>query len=156
MPGSVSSLSSGFIIYICHGDRAQLVGLGIPLRCIAKPSYSGNCANPNVVHKRITSDRTSVINPRSHRTGDLFQIEFRYSRPCSASFNGRAANGRPAKLASSVGQPLVLAGHWPTRKPAQFFFTRWTPLQSADNAQGRQCTTLCIRQAGAWCVLKVF
>ena len=37
-PGSVSSLSSGFIIYICHGDKAQLVGLGIP------PEDSGSIA----------------------------------------------------------------------------------------------------------------
>ena len=30
------------------GDRSQLVGLNISLRFIFKPSYSGNCANPNV------------------------------------------------------------------------------------------------------------
>ena len=29
-------------------DRSQLVGLSISLRCIFKPSYSGNITNPNV------------------------------------------------------------------------------------------------------------
>jgi hypothetical protein len=31
------------------GDRAQLVGLNIPLRYIVKASYARHCANPNVV-----------------------------------------------------------------------------------------------------------
>ena len=38
-----------FFIYIVSWDRAQLVGLGIPLRLIAKPSYSPPATNPNVV-----------------------------------------------------------------------------------------------------------
>jgi hypothetical protein len=29
-------------------DRSQLVGLGIPLRSIAKPSYSGHCTSTHV------------------------------------------------------------------------------------------------------------
>jgi hypothetical protein len=29
-------------------DKSQLVGLGIPLRFIAKPSYSGHCASTHV------------------------------------------------------------------------------------------------------------
>ena len=37
-------------------DRAQLVGLGIPLRFIAKPSYSPPATNPNVVHKAVKKD----------------------------------------------------------------------------------------------------
>lgn len=48
IPGSVSLLTSGFISYVCDGDTLQLVGLGIPLCSIAKPSDSDNCANPNV------------------------------------------------------------------------------------------------------------
>jgi hypothetical protein len=38
----------GFFIYIYHADSAQLVGLGIPLRSIAKPSY----APPDRKHSR--------------------------------------------------------------------------------------------------------
>jgi|GEM_PF-5697785 hypothetical protein len=47
--GSVSSLSSGFNSYICHGDRSQLVGLNISLRSIVKASYARHCRNTDVV-----------------------------------------------------------------------------------------------------------
>ena len=93
------------------------------LSCCAfnKHSYTQSVINTNVVHKRITSDRTSVINPRSHRTGDLFQIAFRHSRHFSSSFNGRAANGRPAKLASSVGNCWCLPDNGRPARPLNFF-----------------------------------
>jgi hypothetical protein len=47
-PGSVSSLLSVSLFKFITWDRSQLVGLGIPLRCIAKPSYSGHCTSTNV------------------------------------------------------------------------------------------------------------
>jgi hypothetical protein len=47
----VSSLLSVSLFKFITWDRAQLVGLGIPLRFIAKPSYAGHCASTHVVHK---------------------------------------------------------------------------------------------------------
>lgn len=47
LPGSVSSLSFGFIIYICHGDTLQLVSLVSRWGGFNKASYTGNCANTN-------------------------------------------------------------------------------------------------------------
>lgn len=41
-PGSVSSLLLVSLFKFITWDRSQLVGLGIPLRYIAKPSYSGH------------------------------------------------------------------------------------------------------------------
>ena len=55
LPGSVSSLSYGFIIYICHGDTLQLVSLAM-LR-ISKASYTGNCANPDVGTNALKNGR---------------------------------------------------------------------------------------------------
>jgi hypothetical protein len=59
-------------IYIVSRDRAQLVGLGIPLRFIAKPSYSRHCSKPNVgansirhmgqlYYNRLTNNRIKSI-----------------------------------------------------------------------------------------------
>ncbi len=45
----MSSLLSVSLFKFITWDKAQLVGLGIPLRFIAKPSYARHCANPNVV-----------------------------------------------------------------------------------------------------------
>jgi hypothetical protein len=42
-------------------DRAQLVGLGIPLRFIAKPSYSPLGTNPNVVCKAVASKKMIAL-----------------------------------------------------------------------------------------------
>jgi hypothetical protein len=47
-PGSVSSLLSVSLYKFITWDKSQLVGLGIPLRSIAKPSYSGHCASTHV------------------------------------------------------------------------------------------------------------
>ncbi|QOI98548.1 MAG: hypothetical protein HRU69_14115 [Flammeovirgaceae bacterium] len=47
--GSVSSLLSVSLFTFVTWDKAQLVGLGIPLRFIAKPSYARHCRNTNVV-----------------------------------------------------------------------------------------------------------
>jgi hypothetical protein len=46
----VSSLLSVSLFKFITWDKSQLVGLGIPLRFIAKPSYARHCTNPNVVH----------------------------------------------------------------------------------------------------------
>jgi hypothetical protein len=35
-------------LHLSRGTDFNLVGLGIPLRCIAKPSYARHCTNPNV------------------------------------------------------------------------------------------------------------
>jgi hypothetical protein len=48
-PGAVSSLLSVSLFTFVSWDRSQLVGLGIPLRFIAKPSYSGHFASTHVV-----------------------------------------------------------------------------------------------------------
>lgn len=45
--GSVSSLLPVSLFKFITWDKVQLVGLGIPLRFIAKPSYARHCANPN-------------------------------------------------------------------------------------------------------------
>jgi hypothetical protein len=50
-PGSVSLLLSVSLFKFITWDRSQLVGLGIPLRFIAKPSYSPPATNPNVSSK---------------------------------------------------------------------------------------------------------
>jgi hypothetical protein len=47
-PGSVSSLLSVSLFKFITWDKSQLVGLGIPLRFIAKPSYAGHCASTHV------------------------------------------------------------------------------------------------------------
>jgi hypothetical protein len=52
MAGLCVLITFGFFINIVSWDKAQLVGLGIPLRFIAKPSYARHCTNPNVVRKR--------------------------------------------------------------------------------------------------------
>jgi len=49
-----------FFIYIVSWDRAQLVGLGIPLRYIAKPSYSPPATNPNVGRKPRTPKKVTT------------------------------------------------------------------------------------------------
>ena len=46
-----------FFIYIVSWDRSQLVGLGIPLRFIAKPTYSGHCTSTYVVAHALTNDK---------------------------------------------------------------------------------------------------
>ena len=46
-----------FFIYIVSWDRAQLVGLSISLRSIAKASYARHCRNTNVVHKAVKKIR---------------------------------------------------------------------------------------------------
>ena len=52
-PGSVSSQLSVSLFKFITWDKSQLVGLGIPLRFIAKPSYSGHCASTHVVRKLV-------------------------------------------------------------------------------------------------------
>jgi len=49
MAGFGVLITFGFFINIVSWDRSQLVGLGIPLRFIAKPSYPRHCTNLNVV-----------------------------------------------------------------------------------------------------------
>lgn len=66
-PGSVSSLLSVSLFKFITWDRSQLVGLGIPLRFIAKPSYSGHCTSTNVVfNSPLTSDRIWACQPELH------------------------------------------------------------------------------------------
>lgn len=43
-----------FFIYIVSRDRAQLVGLSISLRSIAKASYARHCRNINVANNLRT------------------------------------------------------------------------------------------------------
>ena len=52
-------------------DRAQLVGLGIPLRFIAKPSYSPPATNPNVVANAFTD---KVDMDEINDTDDLISV----------------------------------------------------------------------------------
>ena len=61
-----------FFIYIVSWDRSQLVGLGIPLRFIAKPSYSGHCTSTHVVAHALT-DKFST-DKKEKLTADIFQI----------------------------------------------------------------------------------
>ena len=53
MAGFGVLITFGFFIYIVSWDRSQLVGLGIPLRFIAKPSYARHCTNPNVAGNAV-------------------------------------------------------------------------------------------------------
>jgi hypothetical protein len=62
-PGSVSPLLSVSLFKFITWDRAQLVGLGIPLRFIAKPSYSGHCTSTNV--SANTRTKTKVMSADS-------------------------------------------------------------------------------------------
>ena len=48
-----------FFIYIVSWDRAQLVGLSISLRSIAKASYARHCRNTNVGCKH-TAEKKDV------------------------------------------------------------------------------------------------
>jgi hypothetical protein len=52
-PGSVSLLLSVSLFKFITWDKSQLVGLGIPLRFIAKPSYSGHCASTHDIHDQV-------------------------------------------------------------------------------------------------------
>ena len=68
-------------------DRAQLVGLNIPLRSIFKPSYSGNITKPNVVGHLVydnTDNWTKDIDKvhgnfgrANPTTADNYGIDFR-------------------------------------------------------------------------------
>jgi len=57
-------------------DRSQLVGLGIPLRFIAKPSYARHCTNPNVGSH--TSDKVD----RKNQIDELVQVQSRIIVDC--------------------------------------------------------------------------